>query len=125
MIQEEFDRYVGLWWCPTLNSNGNPLITVLPHPAWFILGEYSLIYEKTDTNGVSVVKLPSFDSWSEETEEHAYPKPGSKNATSDLVLVTFRVDKQTYEVSFFQLFAIPLLISDNQREIPQLACFSV
>lgn len=56
-------------------------------------------------------------------EEHAYPKPGkcisilmlkqfilklsmcalflgSKNATSDLVLVTFSVDRQTSEVNF-------------------------
>ncbi|KAM7533898.1 hypothetical protein Aperf_G00000107956 [Anoplocephala perfoliata] len=23
VIQEEFNRYVGLWWCPTLNSDGN------------------------------------------------------------------------------------------------------
>lgn len=27
VIQEEFDRYVGLWWCPKLNLNGKtPLV---------------------------------------------------------------------------------------------------
>ncbi|VUZ44401.1 unnamed protein product [Hymenolepis diminuta] len=91
VIQEEFNRYVGLWWCPKLNLNG----------------EYSLIYEKTDANGVGTVKLPNFDSWSEEVEEHAYPKPGSKNATSDLVLVTFSVDRQTSEITNVKSHNLP------------------
>ncbi|VDN96647.1 unnamed protein product [Rodentolepis nana] len=91
VIQEEFDRYVGLWWCPKPNSKG----------------EYSLIYEKTDSNGVGTVRLPNFASWSEEVEEHVYPKPGTKNATSDLVLVTFSVDKQNSEIANVQSHNLP------------------
>nr|CDS26341.1 Dipeptidyl peptidase 9 [Hymenolepis microstoma] len=91
VIQEEFGRYVGLWWCPKPNSEG----------------EYCLIYEKTDSNGVGTVRLPNFASWSEEVEEHVYPKPGSKNATSDLVLVTFSVDKQTSEITNVKSHNLP------------------
>ncbi|KAL5105663.1 Dipeptidyl peptidase 8 [Taenia crassiceps] len=83
VVQEEFDRYIGLWWRPVLDSRGT----------------YCLMYEEIDERQVEVITLPNFSAWNEQVESHAYPKPGMKNATSTLKMVTFRLDPESYELT--------------------------
>ncbi|VDM34194.1 unnamed protein product [Hydatigera taeniaeformis] len=91
VIQEEFDRYVGFWWRPVLDSRGT----------------YCLIYEETDERQVEIITLPNFSAWNEQTERHAYPKPGTKNATSTLKMVTFVLDPERYELTDIQIRELP------------------
>ncbi|KAL5964644.1 Dipeptidyl peptidase 8 [Taenia solium] len=94
VVQEEFDRYIGLWWRPVLDSRGT----------------YCLMYEETDERQVEVITLPNFSAWNEQVEPHAYPKPGKKNATSTLKMVTFTLDPESYELTDIKIreWATPL-----------------
>nr|CDS22418.1 Dipeptidyl peptidase 9 [Echinococcus granulosus] len=94
VVQEEFYRYIGLWWRPVLDSSGT----------------YCLIYEEIDERDVEVITLPNFTAWNEQVEHHAYPKPGRKNATSTLKMVTFMLDAERYEITDIKIreWATPL-----------------
>uniref|UniRef100_A0A5K3FJA9 Dipeptidyl peptidase 9 n=2 Tax=Mesocestoides corti TaxID=53468 RepID=A0A5K3FJA9_MESCO len=92
VIQEEFDRYVGFWWRPCRQSQGDDC--------------YTLVYEETDETGVEVVYLPNHGSWSQQMEPHAYPKPGKRNATSTLKMIKFQVDSEN-KVDQVQALELP------------------
>ena len=57
IVQEEFNRYVGLWWQPTGSSPN----------------EYKILFEQVDETDVELIKLATYDG---STEEYRYPKPG-------------------------------------------------
>lgn len=74
VTQEEFNRYVGFWWCPTIDATGT----------------YRILYEIVDENDVEVLQLPSFgEDGVAGTEEHRFPRAGSPNARSSLALAQF------------------------------------
>lgn len=74
VTQEEFNRYVGFWWCPTVDAAGT----------------YRILYEVVDENDVEVLQLPSFgEDGMAGTEEHRFPRAGSPNARSSLALAQF------------------------------------
>lgn len=74
VTQEEFNRYVGFWWCPTIDA----------------VGTYRILYEVVDENDVEVLQLPSFgEDGMAGTEEHRFPRAGSPNARSSLALAQF------------------------------------
>ncbi|XP_077524624.1 dipeptidyl peptidase 9 isoform X2 [Amblyomma americanum] len=74
VTQEEFNRYVGFWWSPTVDADGT----------------YRLLYEVVDESDVEVLQLPSFgEDGMAGTEEHRFPRAGSPNARSSLALAQF------------------------------------
>ncbi|KAH7952510.1 hypothetical protein HPB52_023845 [Rhipicephalus sanguineus] len=74
VTQEEFNRYVGFWWCPMIDA----------------VGTYRILYEVVDENDVEVLQLPSFgEDGMAGTEEHRFPRAGSPNARSSLALAQF------------------------------------
>ncbi|XP_050035514.1 dipeptidyl peptidase 9-like [Dermacentor andersoni] len=74
VTQEEFNRYVGFWWCPMVDA----------------VGTYRILYEVVDESDVEVLQLPSFgEDGTAGTEEHRFPRAGSPNARSSLALAQF------------------------------------
>ena len=57
IIQEEFNRYIGLWWQPAGHSPN----------------EYKILFEQVDETDVELIKIATYDG---ATEEYRYPKPG-------------------------------------------------
>lgn len=77
VTQEEFNRYVGFWWNPT--SDGST---------------YWLLYEQVDETEVEVVHLPCFGEDGSSSEVHRFPRAGTLNARSTLLLAQFALDSQ-------------------------------
>lgn len=92
VTQEEFNRYVGYWWSPSLEVSSG--------------GQYRILYEVVDESEVEVLQLPSF---SEDgvagTEEHRFPRAGSPNARSSLAIAQFALS-QTGQFEQVQLLSL-------------------
>eukprot|EP01116_Phalansterium_solitarium_P021868 TRINITY_DN6999_c0_g3_i2.p1 TRINITY_DN6999_c0_g3~~TRINITY_DN6999_c0_g3_i2.p1 ORF type:complete len:788 (-),score=139.69 TRINITY_DN6999_c0_g3_i2:465-2828(-) len=80
IMQEEFDRYTGYWWSPTVSPSSR-----LGVPAMRIL------YEEVDSTGVSTYSVPEHD-LDGTTDPSPYPRPGGQNTTSRLKLVEIDAD---------------------------------
>ncbi|CAH8636347.1 unnamed protein product [Schistosoma rodhaini] len=75
VVQEEFDRYVGYWWRPTMTNDHY----------------YQLLYEEVDERNVAVTKLFHGEfggGW----ENQRYPIAGTENASSNLKIYQFKLD---------------------------------
>ena len=82
IMQEEFNRYTGFWWCPVADSDQS---------------QY-LLLERVDESQVQEVKITSHEGVS---EDHRFPKTGETNATSELKLI--KVDRDTLSHTVFDL----------------------
>ncbi|TNN09897.1 Dipeptidyl peptidase 9 isoform 2 [Schistosoma japonicum] len=90
VVQEEFDRYIGYWWRPTLTNDGF----------------YQLLYEEVDERNVAVTRLfhgESGGGW----ENQRYPSAGTENASSTLKICQFKLDS-IGQISDVQTFALRL-----------------
>lgn len=91
VTQEEFNRYVGYWWSPSLETSS---------------GVYRILYEVVDESEVEVLQLPSFgEDGVAGTEEHRFPRAGSPNARSSLAIAQFALS-QTGQVEQVQLLSL-------------------
>nr|CAH8867416.1 unnamed protein product [Trichobilharzia regenti] len=97
VIQEEFDRYMGYWWRPTMNN-----------------GYYQLLYEEVDESNVSVTKL-FHSEYGGGWENQHYPTAGTENARSDLKLCQFQLDS-TGKMCNIQILSLPMPL---KQYIPQ------
>uniref|UniRef100_A0A4W3JUY0 dipeptidyl-peptidase IV n=1 Tax=Callorhinchus milii TaxID=7868 RepID=A0A4W3JUY0_CALMI len=76
VIQEEFDRFTGYWWCP----EGVKI--------------YYLLYEEVDESDVEIIHVTSPALEERKADAYRYPRTGSKNPKITLKLSEFRVDNQ-------------------------------
>jgi len=76
VMQEEFNRFTGLWWRPTCDD-----------------GCYSLLYERVDESEVEVIRF-SGTAMGEADEEMRFPRAGAPNAKSTLRIVDFEFSLQ-------------------------------
>uniref|UniRef100_A0AAR2LMH4 dipeptidyl-peptidase IV n=1 Tax=Pygocentrus nattereri TaxID=42514 RepID=A0AAR2LMH4_PYGNA len=83
VIQEEFDRFTGYWWCPTV-SEGKTL---------------QLLYEEVDESEVEIIHVPSPALEERKADVYRYPRTGSKNPQISLKLVEIRTDEDGEIVS--------------------------
>lgn len=88
VIQEEFDRFTGYWWCPTVAGEGSEGHKTL-----------RILYEEVDESEVEVVHVPSPALEDRKTDAYRYPRTGSKNPKIALKLAEFQVDTQGKIVS--------------------------
>uniref|UniRef100_A0A8C6X225 dipeptidyl-peptidase IV n=1 Tax=Naja naja TaxID=35670 RepID=A0A8C6X225_NAJNA len=83
VIQEEFDRFTGYWWCPTSCQEGPE--------GWKTL---RILYEEVDESEVEVIHVPSPALEERKTDTYRYPRTGSKNPKISLKLAEFQTDTQ-------------------------------
>nr|XP_012624691.1 dipeptidyl peptidase 9 isoform X3 [Microcebus murinus]XP_012624692.1 dipeptidyl peptidase 9 isoform X3 [Microcebus murinus]XP_020139416.1 dipeptidyl peptidase 9 isoform X3 [Microcebus murinus] len=88
VIQEEFDRFTGYWWCPTASWEGSEGVTTL-----------RMLYEEVDESEVEVIHVPSPALEERKTDSYRYPRTGSKNPRIALKLAEFQTDSQGKIVS--------------------------
>ncbi|KAF6777339.1 hypothetical protein AHF37_03005 [Paragonimus kellicotti] len=91
VVQEEFDRYVGFWWQPSDTP------AVVPGPDTV----YRILFEMLDERCVEEVHLQDGHT----LETHRYPKAGSANCVSDLLICQFRWTEN--QVSHLQRLRLP------------------
>ncbi|XP_051930036.1 dipeptidyl peptidase 9-like [Hippocampus zosterae] len=80
VIQEEFDRFTGYWWCPAAQneSDGGKTLTIL--------------YEEVDESEVDIIHVPSPALEECSTDMYRYPRAGSKNPVITLKLAEIKID---------------------------------
>eukprot|EP01083_Nonionella_stella_P082969 229225_1 len=81
IMQEEFDRYTGYYWCPEVDIASTDV------------GEtrtYRILYEVVDSSKVPTVRLPNPDI-SASVDEMLFPRVGEPNATSRLRILELTV----------------------------------
>ncbi|KAJ6654474.1 hypothetical protein lerEdw1_006895 [Lerista edwardsae] len=83
VIQEEFDRFTGYWWCPTSCQEGPE--------GWKTL---RILYEEVDESEVEIIHVPSPALEERKTDSYRYPRTGSKNPKIALKLAEFHADSQ-------------------------------
>ncbi|XP_048197894.1 dipeptidyl peptidase 9 isoform X2 [Perognathus longimembris pacificus] len=83
VIQEEFDRFTGCWWCPTASWEGSEGLKTL-----------RILYEEVDESEVEVIHVPSPALEERKTDSYRYPRTGSKNPKIALKLAEFQTDNQ-------------------------------
>uniref|UniRef100_A0A670KBP9 dipeptidyl-peptidase IV n=1 Tax=Podarcis muralis TaxID=64176 RepID=A0A670KBP9_PODMU len=88
VIQEEFDRFTGYWWCPTSCQEGPE--------GWNTL---RILYEEVDESEVEIIHVPSPALEERKTDSYRYPRTGSKNPKISLKLAEVQVDSQGKIVS--------------------------
>ncbi|XP_045156025.1 dipeptidyl peptidase 9 isoform X1 [Echinops telfairi] len=88
VIQEEFDRFTGYWWCPTASWEGSEGLKTL-----------RILYEEVDEAEVEVIHVPSPALEERKTDSYRYPRTGSKNPRIALKLAEFQTDGQGKVVS--------------------------
>nr|XP_055227314.1 dipeptidyl peptidase 9 isoform X2 [Gorilla gorilla gorilla] len=88
VIQEEFDRFTGYWWCPTASWEGSEGLKTL-----------RILYEEVDESEVEVIHVPSPALEERKTDSYRYPRTGSKNPKIALKLAEFQTDSQGKIVS--------------------------
>ncbi|KAB0396890.1 hypothetical protein E2I00_009805, partial [Balaenoptera physalus] len=88
VIQEEFDRFTGYWWCPTASWEGSEGCKTL-----------RILYEEVDESEVEVIHVPSPALEERKTDSYRYPRTGSKNPKIALKLAEFQTDSQGKIVS--------------------------
>lgn len=83
VIQEEFDRFTGYWWCPRHETN--PLT-----------GDktYSILYEEVDESCVEILHTFAPTTDSKQMDMYRYPRAGTDNAESTLKIVEFAVNSE-------------------------------
>ncbi|ETE59655.1 Dipeptidyl peptidase 9, partial [Ophiophagus hannah] len=94
VIQEEFDRFTGYWWCPTSCQEGPE--------GWKTL---RILYEEVDESEVEVIHVPSPALEERKTDTYRYPRTGSKNPKISLKLAEFQTDSQGKVHDIFYPFA--------------------
>ena len=81
VVQEEFDRYTGYWWCPT------PLATDLhlDSPEYDISSSsstssssYCILYEEVDESMVEILNIFSPSVEGKNVDQYRYPRAGEK-----------------------------------------------
>ncbi|XP_063085242.1 dipeptidyl peptidase 9 isoform X2 [Cavia porcellus] len=88
VIQEEFDRFTGCWWCPTASWEGPEGLKTL-----------RILYEEVDESEVEVIHVPSPALEERKTDSYRYPRTGSKNPKIALKLAEFQTDSEGKIVS--------------------------
>lgn len=96
VMQEEFNRYQGYWWQPTVQSgkfisttfDTRNLIPITP-----LDGIYRIVYEEVDESDVCLFTFPSSQSVGGDFEEYRFPRAGTPNAKSKLKLVQFTLSE--------------------------------
>ncbi|XP_062452148.1 dipeptidyl peptidase 9 isoform X2 [Rhea pennata] len=83
VIQEEFDRFTGYWWCPTASTEGSEDLKTL-----------RILYEEVDESEVEIIHVPSPALEERKTDSYRYPRTGSKNPKITLKLAEFRTDSK-------------------------------
>ncbi|XP_038595975.1 dipeptidyl peptidase 9 isoform X3 [Tachyglossus aculeatus] len=83
VIQEEFDRFTGYWWCPTASKEGTEGHRTL-----------RILYEEVDESEVEIIHVPSPALEERKTDSYRYPRTGSKNPRISLKLAEFQADSQ-------------------------------
>ncbi|XP_004865777.1 dipeptidyl peptidase 9 isoform X2 [Heterocephalus glaber] len=91
VIQEEFDRFTGCWWCPTASWEGSKGLKTL-----------RILYEEVDESDVEVIHVPSPALEERKTDSYRYPRTGSKNPKIALKLAEFQTDSEGKIVSSFE-----------------------
>ncbi|KAK7944465.1 hypothetical protein WMY93_000193 [Mugilogobius chulae] len=82
VIQEEFDRFTGYWWCPTAVEDVDGGKTV------------HLLYEEVDETDVEIIHVPSPALEERKADAYRYPRTGSKNPQATLKLAEIKTDPQ-------------------------------
>lgn len=111
VMQEEFKRFVGVWWRPeseyiTIGHNNEhscgancdatcDTYRATVKGANSNLVRYDLLYEEVDESEVEPFKISS---WDGQCEEYRFPKPGEQNAKSTLKMVSFNYDVQLSQI---------------------------
>ncbi|XP_048470153.1 dipeptidyl peptidase 9 isoform X1 [Rhincodon typus] len=80
VIQEEFDRFTGYWWCPIGIEGSDGTKT------------FYLLYEEVDESDVEIIHVPSPALEERKADTYRYPRTGSKNPKITLKLSEFRAD---------------------------------
>uniref|UniRef100_A0A7N5JXQ5 dipeptidyl-peptidase IV n=1 Tax=Ailuropoda melanoleuca TaxID=9646 RepID=A0A7N5JXQ5_AILME len=83
VIQEEFDRFTGYWWCPAASWEGSEGCKTL-----------RILYEEVDESEVEIIHVPSPALEERKTDSYRYPRTGSKNPKIALKLAEFQTDSQ-------------------------------
>ncbi|KAM9242379.1 dipeptidyl peptidase 9 isoform 3-T3 [Dugong dugon] len=63
VIQEEFDRFTGYWWCPTTSWEGSEGLKTL-----------RILYEEVDESEVEIIHVPSPALEERKTDSYRYPR---------------------------------------------------
>uniref|UniRef100_A0A4W4E6T6 dipeptidyl-peptidase IV n=1 Tax=Electrophorus electricus TaxID=8005 RepID=A0A4W4E6T6_ELEEL len=63
VIQEEFDRFTGYWWCPAVYADGSKILQVL--------------YEEVDESEVEIIHVPSPALEERKADVYRYPRTGN------------------------------------------------
>ncbi|XP_050177162.1 dipeptidyl peptidase 9 isoform X2 [Myiozetetes cayanensis] len=63
VIQEEFDRFTGYWWCPTASTEGPEDLKTL-----------RILYEEVDESEVEIIHVPSPALEERKTDSYRYPR---------------------------------------------------
>ncbi|XP_025312830.1 dipeptidyl peptidase 9 isoform X3 [Canis lupus familiaris] len=100
VIQEEFDRFTGYWWCPAASWEGPEGCKTL-----------RILYEEVDESEVEIIHVPSPALEERKTDCYRYPRTGSKNPKIALKLAEFQTDSQgkivaTREKELVQPFSV-------------------
>jgi hypothetical protein len=85
IIQEEFDRFTGYWWCEGKSSKGM----------------YRIAYLEVDSRKVPIVKIPQSGEESD-VDEFKYPRAGQTNAKSTLCVVEFDEKLENVQVHRYE-----------------------
>ncbi|NXV82113.1 DPP9 peptidase, partial [Atlantisia rogersi] len=83
VIQEEFDRFTGYWWCPTASTEGSDDLKTL-----------RILYEEVDESEVEIIHVPSPALEERKTDSYRYPRTGNKNPKITLKLAEFKTDSK-------------------------------
>ncbi|XP_058855005.1 dipeptidyl peptidase 8-like isoform X1 [Acipenser ruthenus] len=95
VLQEEFDRYTGYWWCPTAETtaDGNKVLRIF--------------YEENDESEVEVIHVTSPMLETRKTESFRYPRTGTANP------------KVTLKMSEITVGAAGAIVSTVDKELVQ------
>uniref|UniRef100_A0A8C6PD42 Dipeptidyl peptidase 9 n=1 Tax=Nothobranchius furzeri TaxID=105023 RepID=A0A8C6PD42_NOTFU len=101
VIQEEFDRFTGYWWNPSVAEDADGIKTLL------------LLYEEVDETEVEIIHVPSPALEERKADAYRYPRTGSKNPRATLKLLEIKTDRRGRIVS----------TQDNQLVVPFSSLF--
>ncbi len=90
IMQEEFDRYTGYWWCPVVKTVEN--LELGGQQTRQVV--YRIAYLEVDESMVPTISIAHSGSNDLTVDEYRYPRPGEPNARSKLKVVSFVAHKQ-------------------------------
>lgn len=85
IMQEEFDRFTGYWWCEKKS----------------LKGMYRIAYLEVDLRKVPIVKIPQSGEQSD-VDEFKYPRAGQTNAKSTLCVVEFDENLENVKIHRYE-----------------------